>query len=208
VPTVLDDDFDPDKSVFSKDRNDRHGWERFFDNGHYVIRHFYRRPPEDWGTSADAWYSPLDAISGDLACQVVCRVVTERDTGWAVGFFTPNRERDLGVRLRRDGAVEVGNFLWSERSQGPVTMLGPIRVPTILPGDEFNTLLVVLHGGQTLAIYVNGSAIARPIQLESPLTPVSPGVGLWERIGHPEQNGRAEFKRFKVWRLPPAEPKP
>jgi hypothetical protein len=72
-----------------------------------------------------------------------------------------------------------------------MTMVGPIRSPGVHPGDEF------------MEIYANGAAVTRPIQLEQPLAPVHPGLALWEHCGHPERKGRAEFKRFTVWKLPP-----
>jgi hypothetical protein len=88
--------------------------------------------------------------------------------------------------------------------------------PYVHPGGEFNTLdaggdgraQVILRGGRILEIYVNGSAITRPIQLKQPLGVVSPGLVLWERCGQSELKGRVEFKRFTVWRLPPAPPQP
>jgi hypothetical protein len=199
---ILDDDFDPAKSSFPKDRNDRVGYERFFEKGRYVISQQLTQGAT-WG---NVFHSPTDAVTGDVACQVVGRVLPEKDTGWAVGFWIEGRDRDLGVRLRRDGAVEVGNFFWAERSP-PVTTVGPIRHPAIHPGNEDNTLLVILRGGQSVEIYANGTAITRPIRLEQPLTPVYPSLGLWQRGGHPELKGRAEFSRFTVWKLP-AQPKP
>lgn len=101
--------------------------------------------------------------------------------------------------MRRDGTVEVGNFWWPPA----VTMVGPIRHPAIHSGDKDNTLLVILRRRQSLEVYVNGTPICQPIQLREPLTSVCPGLGLWERCGHPELKGRAEFRRFTVWQLPP-----
>jgi hypothetical protein len=130
---------------------------------------------------------------------VVGRVLTERDAGWDVGLITRNKERSVAVRLRGDGTVEVGSF-WAPPM---VAMLGPIRHPIIKPGNEDNAVLVILRGGQTLEIYVNGTAICQPITLRERLGPVCPGVGLWERCAHPELKGRAVFNSFKVWRLSP-----
>jgi hypothetical protein len=202
VVPLVDDQFNPTRSRFPRDRYDRPGkpgYERFFEKQLYVTRNFGKFAPENWGHLANVWHLPLNAVTGDLACQVEGRVLTERDAGWAVGFCTPKRDRDVAVRLRRDGAVEVGNFFWDH---GAATRVGPFRHTAIRSGDRFNTLLVVLRGGQRLEVYVNGSAVCPPIQLEHPITPVHPGIQLWERSGHPEKKGRAEFRRFTVWQLP------
>jgi hypothetical protein len=116
-----------------------------------------------------------------------------------VGFITPKRTGEVVVRLRLDGTVEVGNFIWPPRD--PVTHLGPIQSPAIHSGNQFNTMLVILRGGQTLEIYVNGRAITGPIQLKQRLASVCAGVSLWERCGHTELKGRAELRRFTLWRL-------
>ena len=126
-------------------------------------------------------------FKGDVACQVVGRVLTERDAGWDVVLMTPNEDRDVAVRLRRDGTVEVGNWVWGR--QPPVTMVGPIRHRAIYSGDKENKLLVVLRGGRTLEVYVNDEAVTRPIQLPQRLPVVCLGVGLWERCGAPELKG-------------------
>jgi hypothetical protein len=137
------------------------------------------------------------------------RVLAERDCGWALALIAEKKDRDVVVRIRRDGAVEVGkNFFWDERSELPVTTVGPIRHPAIQSGDKPNTLLLILRGGRHLEIYVNGKAIHPPIALEHPLGPqVFQGLELWERSGSDVKKARAEFQRFKVWQLPP-QPNP
>jgi hypothetical protein len=76
----------------------------------------------------------------------------------------------------------------------------PIWHPVIRSGDEPNSLLVILRGGQRLEIYVNGTAISPPILLEQRLAPqVSVGLVSWSR--------HAEFTRFRLWRLLPEQPK-
>ena len=83
----------------------------------------------------------------------------------------------------------------------PVTIAGPIRHKAIRPGNEFNTVLAVLRG-RRLEVHVNGSPICAPIQLEQPLaSDVRAGIQQWARGGHYELKGRAEFRRFTVWRL-------
>jgi len=58
-----------------------------------------------------------------------------------------------------------------------------------------------LHGGKRLDIYVNGTAIGRPIQLKQPLAPrVYSGLISWSL--------HAEFTRFTVWLLPRPIPVP
>jgi hypothetical protein len=74
-----------------------------------------------------------------------------------------------------------------------------IRHSVVRPGNEYNTLRVLLRGGRKLEIYVNGVAIHRPIHLRQPLSPrVMPQHVAWSR--------HVELTRFRLWLLPPAEP--
>jgi hypothetical protein len=202
---LYDDHFtDRGESVFREGRDEKDGFEGFFENHLYVIRQFSQIPPGESGNHHSS-SSPPDALRGDLACEVEGRIVTDGDNVWGVGFFTPNRDRSVGIRIRRDGAVEVGNFLWGQPSDNPVTNIGPIRRRFIHPGEEFNTILLILRGGKQLEIYVNGRTLIPPITLPQPLAPVFPAIQLWERAGHGQFEGRAEFKRFTLWRLPARE---
>jgi hypothetical protein len=197
---IIDDTFsDPDKSVFRPEQDDKGFSGRLFTEGRFVIR-YQTNPRDERATWGDCDTSVEEEFAGDVACQVTGRVLGEREFGWEVGLATPDSDRDVAVRLRRDGTVEVGKFALG-RQGVPVLMAGPIRHPAIHPGDQDNTLLVILRGGQTLEIYVNGEAVARPIRLAQRLTPVSPGVGLSER-GARGKEGRAEFRRFTAWKLP------
>jgi serine/threonine protein kinase len=157
VKPEVDDTFsDPDKSVF-RPSGDRY-YEASFAEGRLVLRHL-PIPEEDLGYWCRHFLVPgmrEEAFKGDVACQVVGRVLSDRDLSWEVVLITQQTDRDVGVRLRRDGTVEVGYFL-----QGPRTIVGPIRHPAIRPGDEDNTVLVILRGGRTLEIYVNGAAVAK-----------------------------------------------
>jgi tRNA A-37 threonylcarbamoyl transferase component Bud32 len=204
----LDENFsDPEDRYFRTARVDTTEFLR--EKGRYVLRNFGSARDFNWtidkgGISAQGWHVPLDPLAGDLACQVEGRVVSEGDCFWVVGFCTATRDRSVGVRLRRDGTVEVGSFLHQSQPRGPVTLVGPIRHAAIHPGDQPNTLLLILRGGQRLEFYVNGTAITRPIQLEHRLPSVSPGVGVWERDNQLENKARAEFTRFTVWLLSPA----
>ena len=185
----IDDDFrNPGKSWFKGGHYHDTGCVFSFEKAGYVIAHQFRRGPADWGTDRFA-RSGLDVrFTGDLACQVEGRILTERDNGWAVGLFTPNLDYDVAVRLRRDGAVEVGNFLW-DTQEHLVTMAGPIRHPGIKTGDDPNTLLVILRDGQSLEIYVNGFAIGPPIQLKKRLSPVCQALVLWDAPATPNTGG-------------------
>src|SRR5262249_42079743 len=69
----------------------------------------------------------------------------------------------------------------------------------IRPGGKSCTLLVILRGGQALEVYVNGTAVTRPIRLEHPLVPrVAHDIVTWDR--------EAEFTRFTLWPLSPPVP--
>jgi hypothetical protein len=202
---LYDDHFtDRGESVFREERDEGDSRESFFENRLYVLRHFSQIPPGESGDQ-HSWSSPPDALRGDLACEVEGRIVTDGDNVWGVGFFTPDRDRSVGIRIRRDGAVEVGNFLKGQPFGNPVTNIGPIRRRFIHPGEEFNTVLLILRGCKQLEIYVNGGALIPPITLPQPLAPVIPAIQLWERARHGQFEGRAEFKRFTVWRLPAQE---
>jgi hypothetical protein len=200
VEAFIDDDFSPPRSRFSRGRTDNYAF--FFEKDLYVMRWFWTTTPEKWG-SRSSWFSfHGDPSRGDVACQVEGRVLTGGDHGWSVGFAVPGKVRDpsVSVRLRREGAIEVGNCIFPPEGQ-TVTIAGPIRHPKIRPGNKFNTVLAVLRGGRRLEVYVNGSPICAPIQLKHPLSPVSAGIQVWSRCGHYEVKGRAEFRRFTVWRL-------
>jgi serine/threonine protein kinase len=199
VEPFIDDDFSPAWSRFSRGRDNNGEW--YFEKGLYVVRSFPTRTPEEWGTGHNFWGVVGAPSLGDVACQVEGRVLTGGDHGWSVGFAVPGKvwDRSVSVRLRREGAVEVGSFMLAEGP--PVTIAGPIRHPKVRPGNKFNTVLAVLRGGRRLEVYVNGSAICAPIQLEQPLSPVLAGIEAWLRSGHYEPKGRAEFRRFTVWRL-------
>jgi hypothetical protein len=147
-------------------------------------------------------------VEGDFACQVLGRVLTGGDHGWAIGLSTPGDGRSVAIRLRRDGAVEVGDLFWGSPIKPPRPMVGPIQPAEVRSGDKFNTLLVILRGGQTLEIYLNGTAISPPIQLEQPLAQVHPGMMFWVRDPTLKEKGHAEFSRFTLWQLPPAQAKP
>jgi hypothetical protein len=150
-----------------------------------------------WHVAKSIWRGA--AIEGDVACQAVGKVLSDRDVGWKVGFATTKRDKDdVAVLVRRDGGVEICNLF----TYPPTTILGPIRHPAIKPGNEDNKVLAVLRGGQTLEVYVNDQAICAPITLREPLPSVVPGIGLWERCGAPELKGRAEFSSLKLWKLP------
>jgi hypothetical protein len=104
------------------------------------------------------------------------------------------------VRLRRDGAVEVG----PGDADGLPTAW--IRHPAVRSGDELNTLRVVGRAGRLREVSVNGSAIPVPIPLRQPLVgPVTLSLILWQR-NRGDQEARAEFNRFTLWQLPPSAP--
>jgi hypothetical protein len=135
----------------------------------------------------------------------VGRVLARHDGGWALVLEAGRKEKSIAVKLRRDGNVEVGNF-FLDNKVAPLTIAGPIQPPSARPGGEFNTLLVISRGGRTLEIYVNGSAVGRPIRLEESMGAVAPGLALWQRGRGDDQELRAEFKCFTVWNLSKSAP--
>jgi hypothetical protein len=87
--------------------------------------------------------SRWQTAKGDFACQVVARVRTGGDHGWALGLYSQSGGPDRAVRLRRDGQVEVGNFGWGGPGGKVITLVGPIKPPADKSGADFNKLLVV-----------------------------------------------------------------
>jgi hypothetical protein len=195
---IRDADFvNPDKRPFPTFKDEKTGTEMVFENGRCVMRLFPR--PRFFASHYGLCTFPELAV-GDFACRVTGRVLTGPENGWALGLYTPARDRHLAVRVRWDGAVEVGNLFWDD--VGSRTTAGPIRHPAIRPGEEFNTLLVVLRGGRELELYVNDSAISQPIRLEQPLGAVWPCLVVWQRDAGVRREGRVEFSGFTQWSLP------
>jgi hypothetical protein len=168
-----------------------------FENGRCVMRLF---PVPRVGVSHYGFCTFPELAVGDCAFRITGRVLNGPENGWALGLWTPDKKRHLAVRLRWDGAVEVGNLFWDD--EGSQTTAGPIQHRAIRPGGEFNTLLVVLRGGQALELYVNGEAISPPIQLERPLGAARPCLVVWQRDVGARSEGRAEFSGFTQWSLP------
>lgn len=191
VIPLIDDDFsNPDKCHFGIRRPDSDDFR--IEDGRFVEQTFptpkypeHRWAAEDCGQSEES----------DFACQVIGRVRTGGDSGWALSLVR------WSIRLRRDGLVEVGNGSWGI-GVAPLTTAGPIRPPAFKSGDEFNKLLVVCRGGRKLEIYVNDSAVGPAVALDHSLGPVVPGLMIWKR-GRDTEEGSAEFERFTLWQLPP-----
>jgi hypothetical protein len=198
VAPSIDDDFsNPGDSRFSDFRDDKVGCEARIEAGLWIMRLF---PRPQHRIAHRVSRGPAEHVFGDFACRIVGQVLTGGDHGWALGLWSPAKESDLAVRIRRDGLVEVGNFFWDREAES--TTVGPIRPPAFRPGDQLNTVLVVLREGRMLEVYVNGAALGRPIQLERPLGPrVGLSTVLWQRSRATGVEGLAKFHRFTLWRL-------
>jgi hypothetical protein len=120
-------------------------------------------------------------------------------------LYAEPRERALAVRLRADRKLEIGNAFWNG-TDPPFLITGLLGHPAVRPSNEANTLLVVLRGGRTLGVYVNGSAVSAPIRLRQPLGRVFQGPMTWRRAPPDDEEVRAEFSRLTVWQLPPSDP--
>jgi serine/threonine protein kinase len=202
ISPVIDDDFsDPMRSVLNP-FNDGDSETKFAD-GRFVQRQL-------WGPSRkiDWWHCyswQTRYASEDFACQATGRVVAPGDAGWAVLLFAEPRERALAVRVRADAKLEVGNAIWNVKDP-PYLITGLLAHPAVRPGGEENTVLVVLRGGRSLQVHVNGSAVSTPIRLRQPTGRVFQGLMTWRRGPIGDEEVRAEFSRLTVWQLPPAEP--
>jgi len=200
VIPLIDDDFSVPEKYFDSGRQETYGVYRRYEGGRYVLG----MEPRDGNGDRCNHIHLLERLSGDFACEVTGRLLAESgDQGWALSFC---HRREPGhfttVQLLRDGGVEVGTIL---DGQPIATLVPPIRHKAIHSGKESNTLLVVCRGDRVLEVYVNGSAIGPPIELAQPLRPVYPGLMYWQRCS-PTEAGRAEFTRFRLWRLPRSGP--
>jgi hypothetical protein len=198
-PDVDDDFSDPDKSSFRVGHHAPRSDLRFEKNL-YVMRLFTGQANSRYrGKPDDVWSRANFNMRDSFACQLTGRVIAPEGCGWALLLWAEPLERSVAIRLHRDGRVEIGQFTWPGTLTS--TLAAPILPPGAHPGDEFNTLLVVLRGGQTLEVYLNGSAVIRPIRLKQPLGQVDQGMALWTRNLPTEAEVRAEFKRVTLWRL-------
>jgi hypothetical protein len=203
---LVDDDFSkPNKNLLDRypQENNEKMW-LGMDKGSFVMKLFpYKGSPKD----CRYHFSATERIDkGDFACQVVGRILTGGDHGWTLCLIAPKQDRDLGVRVRRDGRIEVGDVIWN--NMDPNLLVGPMEDPAVHADDRPNTLLIVCRGGRMLDIYANGSAIGQPIPLEPPFLPVYLGVAVWQRGRGTREELRAEFSRFTLWQLPKVAPRP
>jgi serine/threonine protein kinase len=203
LPPLIDDDFsDPKKSCFGPFA-DADGETRF-EQGRYVLRQLWgplRRPDTAWVLFVSPMHHRQYA-SEDLACQVRGRLVARHENAWSLLLFANPEERSLAVRFRRDGKIEVGDVFWKN---GYSILAGPFESAAVKPSEEFNRLLVAVRGGQTLELFVNGTAVCPPIRLKQPLGKVRPGLQLFKRGPGDDGEMRAEFTRFTQWQLPASD---
>jgi serine/threonine protein kinase len=191
-PIVADDDFQhPEKSQFTATKADDPGRTRFeFAGGRYVMR-FGAGGPSWLG-----WAPPPPPQLTNLVCQVVGRVTGREEGTWGI-FLSGAESRSLVVKVRGDGAVEVGPSSWAKDF---APRLGPLAPPDEFRAGEFNTLAVVLRGRE-LTVFLNGQPMSRPLLLDPDLG----GITACGLIGF--ENGpasvRIEFQRYTVWRLDP-----
>jgi serine/threonine protein kinase len=203
VRPEMDLDFSNAKESRFDHYHDESASDARIENGRYVMRLATGPGVDDkWGRMR--WFSQRprgEMVSRNLACQVVGRVLTRRDNGWALVLHTEPRDPSIAVRLCRDGSVEVGNCFEPHHTLASI-LAGPFE-HAARPSGEFNTLLVLLRGGRTVEVYVNGSVVCQPIRLKEPLGPVFQDLMLWKRgRGEDDPELCAEFTRFTVWELP------
>ncbi len=204
VEPLRDSDFSKPGTDFGSSRNEEWGWDIRAASNHYVML----LNPRPKMSNRYLFMDPIIPVKVDFACRVTGRVQGKGDEGWAIGLLS-SQAQAVGIRLRRDGRVEVGNVFWKD--EGPVTTVQPIQHPAVRSGEEFNSLLVICRGGRRLDIFVNDSPLGQPIQLPLPLGEVRPGLVFWQRgwgqgEGRRLLEGRAEFKRYTLWQLPQPVP--
>jgi hypothetical protein len=205
VPVINDDFSAPSKDVLDSYPPEVGPEQEIgMENGRFVVRLLpFQGGPTDrrfyW--RANRWH--LD--EGDFACEVVARIRTGGDHGWALCLISHNQKRDLAIRMSRDGMLEVGNIIW-KKGIFPNHLIKPLKPSAIQLGDNFNTLRIICRGGRRLEIFVNGSRTGPPISLDPPFLPVYPGLAVWQRIQGTQEELRAEFSRFTVWQLPNVAP--
>jgi serine/threonine protein kinase len=208
IVPVLDDDF----SALAKDVLDRYPQEDRkeqkvgVENGRFVVQLLpFQGGPTNcrFHWIANRWR----VDEGDFACEVVGRIATGGDHGWALCLISPDRDRDLAIRMSRDGLLEVGNINWKDGIL-PKHLIKPLKPSALQSSDSFNTLRVICRGGRRLELFVNGSLTGQPILLDPPFLPVYPGLAVWQRGRGTQEVLRAEFSRFRVWQLGKVPPGP
>jgi hypothetical protein len=133
----------------------------------------------------------------DFACEVVGRVMGTASDAWMLAVTNQqNANRAVQVSLHGDGTLRIEPPFWEpEPHRGP--NLGPIRHPSVLCGDQFNRLKVVLRG-RWFSVFVNSVAVVESIELDRDVTPGVVAIGLTTRRGE----CRVELDQVTVWRLP------
>jgi tRNA A-37 threonylcarbamoyl transferase component Bud32 len=169
------------------------GWKEHFKNGRIVLT----------GESAPAWGTNTHQFT-DFACEVVARVHKPPHRGWGLGLLNsvdagtkPPHHHGIEVLLDDKGNLSVVPTRWAKDKAEEQPTVGPIRMSVHEPGEEFNSLAVLLRGGRKLEIFVNGREACEPIMLKHPLQPavlqlVSAGGATPSVL---------EFKSYKVWSL-------
>ena len=195
MPATPDDSLRLARSVYVDNFKDSEsGWPKgdshgYSDGVYFVDRH----------TGYAFWRSPGRIRIGSTL-EVVGRVkgespMTQGSWGVVVHKTTGAAHRGFMVKLNSKGELFVMPNLWTEAKDflhvDPT--IGPIVHPAIKPGDQLNTLLLVMRK-QRLEILVNSVPVCEPVTFDFELTPCSFSVGAFDGTA----NFRAEFSKVEI----------
>jgi hypothetical protein len=184
-PKLLDVDFANPESRFP---NFGPGKSPRYEDG--VYKHVLKGDGDFFATNAPRNYR-------EFACELVGRFVGDQKWGWGlqnIRSVFKGSEPDSGDFFRvmlNEGVQVSATSGFGFRRQTDVAELFPVTpAPTAKPIEQWNRLLVIVKCDR-LEVYINGTAIADPVQLRN--------IDLPWKLAMCSQTGVAEFKRFTVW---------
>ena len=164
-----------------------------------------QRLPGRFSIRGDAWCKrwygfPVPPFT-EGAVEIVGRVLGPPSDGWGIAIFkNDNNNRGVQIALNSEAQVCIGPWVYDGNpGRGPKATA--IKSQAVKPGEEWNTLLVVVKG-QMVTVYVNGTAVGDPVKVEGDFTP---GSLILQSLGA-RRSVQMEIRRFTVWAFPAASP--
>ncbi len=182
---LANEDFvDPKKSAF--------GWgdfERHFKNGRIFL----------YDGEAPLWSSGGFRFA-DFVCEARGTIVASPHRGWGLGVLAdPHQKGGVEIFLNSQGELHIIPNRIIKDPAVEIAAVGPIRVPNFNQGGQKNVLAVIVRGGTTLEIFVNGVEACEPVKLKSQ---ISPAVLSLTSLGG-DKGSVLAFEGLKVWSILP-----
>ncbi len=170
--------------AFHDDFHDSNGgWPR--DEGHNYANGIYYINP---GHGTSYWRSPR-RLRVDGTIEAVRYVksggrVTQGSWGIVVGKEVGTAHRGFTVRINGKGELFLATPPWFDAKNGLSTdpIFGPVVHPAIKPGDQKNSLMLVLRK-RTLEILVNSVRVCEPVTFDFDLSPTHFSLGSFNGTG-------------------------